>query len=502
VSRLTSEPSGVERAAVLVGSRYGGRVGVHDRLSALDASFLQLERVETPMHTGALAIFEGGPFFDARGRFRLAEVRELVASRLHLIPRFRKRVVPVPLDAGAPVWVDDPEFDVGFHVRLTRLPAPGARAQLLDAFERIQIRLLDRRRPLWELWLVDGLEDGEVGLAMKAHHALIDGISGVDVALTILDVSPEPVWFDAPVWQPSPAPSPGRLFIDAVRERTPEAGRAAPGPRSTGDTAADLARRSARAVRSLAGVAAVAGSLDVAPRTSLNRPVGTERRFGLVRVPLDDVRAVRRVYGGTVNDVVLTGLGGGLARLLDARGELAPGLTLKVFCPVSVREDDERMQLGNRLSAMFVPVPVGEPDPLARLQSVCAATADLKGREQPLGAATLLGLANYVTQPVVGLAARVVHRQPFFNLICTNIPGPDAPLYCRGARMLEAYPLVPLSTNMNIGVAVLSYAGQLHVGLLADRDQWPDLGVLEAGLDDAFAELRKLADSAGAGTDG
>jgi WS/DGAT/MGAT family acyltransferase len=451
---------------------------VHDRLSALDASFLHLERPETPMHTGALAVFEGAPLFDARGRFRLADVRALVESRLHLIPRFRKRVMAVPLEAASPVWVDDDRFDVSAHVRLARVPAPGARAQLLDAFERIQMRLLDRRRPLWELWFLDGLEGGEVGLVMKAHHALVDGVSGVDVALTILDLTPEPVRLDAPAWRPRPAPSPGRLLIDSIRERVREPGR--PMPRTD-------------ALRSLGGVAAAATAVDVEPRTSLNDAVGTARRFGLVRVPLDDVQTVRRSLGGTVNDVVLAGLGGGLARLLAARGELRPDLVLKVFCPVSLRQDDERMRLGNRLSAMFVPLPVGEPDAVARLHAVRDATADLKVREQPLGTATLLGLGEIVPPAVVGLAARALHRQPFFHLVCTNIPGPQAPLYCLGARMLEAYPLVPLAMNMNLNVAVLSYAGQVHFGLLADRDRWSDLGVLEAGLDDAFAELRKLA---------
>jgi len=467
----------------------------HDRLSALDTTFLHLERVDTPMHTGALAVFEGGPLSDERGRFRLADVRALVASRLHLIPRFRRRVMHVPLDAGSPVWVDDEDFDVAYHVRLARLPEPGTRAQLLDLFERIQMRLLDRRRPLWELWFVDGLEGGEVGLVMKAHHALIDGISGVDVALAILDVAPEPVWLEAPPWRPQPGPSPGRLLLDSVRERVLSP-RGPASARRPADEPADPARRSGRLARSVTGVATVAGSVAVAPRTSLNHPVGPARRFGLVRVPFDDVQAVRRAFGGTVNDVVLAGLGGGVARLLDARGELVPGLTLTVFCPVSLRDDGDRMRLGNRLSAMFVPLPVGEPDPVARLHAIRTATADLKHRGQPVGAATLLGLAEYVPPPVVGLAARAAHRQPFCNLICTNIPGPPAPLYCLGARMLEAYPLVPLSINMNLGVAVLSYAGQVHVGLLADRDRWPDLGVLEAGLDEAFAELRKLAESA------
>ncbi len=232
----------------------------------------------------------------------------------------------------------------------------------------------------------------------------------------------------------------------------------------------------------------------VAPRVSLNHPVvGRSKRFGLVRIPLDDVKDVRRAFGGTINDVVLAGVGGGLARLLESRGELHPELALKVFCPVSVRDDSEQMALGNRVSAMFVPVPVGQPDPLERLRSVSAATADLKEREQAVGAAALLGLSDYAAPTIMGLAARLIHHQPFVNLVCTNVPGPQTPLYCMGARMLEAYPMVPLARNLNLGIAILSYCGQLHLGLLGDGDLWADLDVLEAGIDDSFSELAKLA---------
>jgi diacylglycerol O-acyltransferase / wax synthase len=459
-------------------------VSSHDRLSALDASFLQLERIHTPMHTGALAVFEGAPLRDADGRLRLAEVRALVASRLHLIPRFRKRVMTVPMEAGTPVWVDDEHFDLAYHVRSTTLPPPGSRAQLLDAFGRLQTRLLGRDRPLWELWFVDGIEGDHVGLVLKAHHALVDGVSGVDVALALLDFSPEPVVLDAPAWRPRPAPTPGRLLIDSLRERV-----LAPDTR-------EAARRVSEAVRSIGRVAEGA---PVATRTSLNHPVGRHRRFGLARVPLEDVKVIRRAFGGTVNDVVLAGVGGGLARLLESRGELTPDLTLQVFCPVSLRDESHRLQLGNRISAMNVPLAVGEPDPIARLHAVQEATAVRKEREQAAGAAAILGLGDFLAPPLMGLATRAVHRQRFFNLVCTNIPVPQAPLYCLGARMLEAYPLVPLSANMNLGVAVLSYCGEVHIGLLADRGRWPDLARLEAGLDASFAELKKLAEGAPAG---
>jgi len=463
----------------------------YDRLTSLDGSFLRLERLETPMHVGALSVFEGDTFFDADGRFRLREVRELVASRLHLIPRFRKRLQSVPLDAGEPIWVDDERFDIGYHVRLTALPAPGTRSQLLALFERVQSQVLDRSRPLWELWFVEGLEGGHVALFQKTHHALVDGVSGVDVATVLLDFQPEPTVLDPPPWEPQPGPTPARLLIDTLRDYVgaPQAlvdatRRAAEVPRRALDRVSELAR----------SLSTLGEGGFVAPRTSLNHPVGgRSRRFGLVQVPLDDVKVVRKAFGGTVNDVVLAGVGGGLARLLDSREELHPELVLKIFCPVSVRDESQRMQLGNRVSAMFIPLPVGELDAVVRLRSVQRTTTDLKEREQAVGAAVLLDLTQYAAPTLVGLAARLVHHQPLVNLVVTNVPGPQVPLYCLGSRMLEAYPMVPLARNLNLGVAILSYCGTLHLGLLADRDQWPDLDVLEAGIDESFAELTKLA---------
>ena len=395
----------------------------------------------------------------------------------------------VPLDAGQPIWVDDDHFDVAHHVRLTALPRPGDRSQLLALFERLQAQLLDRRRPLWELWFVEGLEGGHVGLIQKTHHALVDGISGVDVATVLLDFTPTPVVDDPPRWRPEPAPSPGRLLLDSLADEVTGLSALArwgadPDAREAG------AERLTQVARS---VATLAEGGVVAPRTSLSRPVGRARRFAAVRVSLEEVKTVRRALGGTVNDVVLAGVAGGLGQVLEARDELEPDLTLKAFCPVSVRDDHEHLALGNRVSAMFVPLPVGEPDPVRRLELVRAATAHLKDREQAVGAAALLGLTEYAAPTLLSLGARLVHSQPFCNLIVTNVPGPQSPLYCLGARMLEAYPMVPLSKNMNLGVAILSYCGYLHVGLLGDRDQWPDLEVLEAGLEDAFAELHKAA---------
>lgn len=461
-------------------------MGAHDRLSGLDAGFLALERVETPMHIGSLVVLEGAPFFDAGGRFRLADVRTLVTSRLHRIPRFRQRPMSVPLDLGRPVWTDDERFDIGYHVRLTALPAPGDRSRLEALFERVQAQMLDRSRPLWELWFVEGLVGGEVGLILKTHHALVDGISGVDVATVLFDLEPHPGPDAPPDWTPQPPPTRARLLADTVVEEVvalSHVGRTVAGavqfPRRAADRVTEVVR----------GVATVAEDRILAPRLSINRPVGRNRRFRGVRIPLADVKEVRAAFGGTVNDVVLAGVTGGLARLLADRGELCDDTRLKVCCPVSVRADDEHLALGNRVSALIVPVAVGDPDPVARLASVRATTEGLKERHQAIGASALVGLTDFVAPTLLHLGARLAHRQAFFNVICTNVPGPQVPLYCLGARVREAYPMVPLSRNLGVGIAVLSYCGSLHVGVLTDRDGPDDVDVLADGIAGAFAEL-------------
>jgi len=458
----------------------------YDRLSALDASFLHLESPETPMHVGSLGIFEGAPFLDGSGRFRLAEVRALVASRLHLIPRFRMRLMTVPMEQGRPIWVDDDRFDISYHVRLTALPKPGTWEQLLTLTGRIEAQVLDRSHPLWELWFVEGLEGGRVALVQKTHHALVDGVSGVDVATVLLDFTPEPTVPDAPAWLPRPAPSSSRLLKDSLVERGTE-------PTEMARSVRSLARTPQRAAAQTGKIAGALRSLvdgsPLAPKTSFNVPVGRRRRFTGVQIPLPDVKAIRAASGGTVNDVVLAGVAGALRARMLARGDNVPE-SLRVLCPVSVRDESEHLHLGNRVSAMFVELPVGEPDPALRLDRIRRETRDLKEREQAVGAAFLLDLTQYAAPTLLGLAARAVHRQPFVNLVVTNVPGPQVPLYCLGARMLEAYPMVPLSRNLSLGVAILSYCGVLHFGLFADAEVWPDLDDLAADVGAAFATLR------------
>jgi WS/DGAT/MGAT family acyltransferase len=467
----------------------------YDRLSSLDASFLHLERPEYPMHVGAMSILEGGQFFDDNGRFRIGAVRDLVLSRLPLLPRFRRRLMHVPYELGRPIWVDDDQFDITYHVRHTALPRPGSWEQLVALTTRVQEGLLDRDHPLWEIWMVEGLEGGNVALLQKTHHALIDGVSGVDVATLLLDMSPE---FTAPVvaeWEPEPAPHASQLLLDTLHERLTEPAEIARsirsmmrGPRRALKGAQDLAQSMSTMVTRDA----------IAPRTSINARTGRHRRIAVVRVPLADVKEIRRGVGGTVNDVVLAGVAGGLRQLFLHRADDTEDLQLRVLCPVSVRSADQKGALGNKVSAMFVNLPVDNRPAVERLHAISAQTADLKERRQAVGAEMLLGMTEYVAPTLMSLAARVVHRQPFFNLIVTNVPGPQQPLYLMGARLLEAFPIVPLTRNLTVVVGILSYDGTLHFGLWGDRDAAADIEVLASGIDDAFGELLKIAQEQGA----
>jgi diacylglycerol O-acyltransferase len=438
-----------------------------------------------------MSILEGAPFFDAHGRFKIEEVRELVLSRMPLMPRFRRRLMSVPFDQGRPIWVDDDRFDISYHVRLTALPKPGSWEQLVALTTRVQENLLDRDRPLWELWFVEGLEDGHVGIIQKTHHSLIDGVSGVDVATLLLDLSSDYTPTVAPEWTPAPAPDSTQLLIDTLLERLTE-------PAELLRSVRALLRGPRRALERFEELARSMSTMltrdAIAPRTSLNSArTGRHRRLSVVRVPLQEVKEVRAGLGGTVNDVVLAGVAGGMRRLLQHRAESTDGIHLRVLCPVSVRTDDQQGALGNKVSAMFVNLPVDDRAAAERLHAIGGQTRDLKERQQALGAEMLVSVTDYIAPTLMSLAARVVHRQPFFNVIVTNVPGPQVPLYMMGARLLEAFPIVPLTRNLTVVVGILSYDGTMHFGLWADRDAFADLEVLAGGVDDAFAELLKTA---------
>ena len=455
----------------------------YDRLSGQDATFLHIESATTPMQVGSLCMFEGWPFFDESGRFRIEEARERIAGRLHLVPRFRKKLKTVPLGQGRPIWVDDEEFDLTYHVRLTALPRPGSEEQLKVLMGRLQSQVLDRRRPLWELWFVEGLEGGRVAIIQKTHHALVDGISGVDVATVLLDLEPDAPQPPGPGWQPQPAPAAARLLVDSVIERM--------------TVPAEMAR-SARAVvrgprqvagRALATARAVGRLGRVAPRLPFNVRIGPHRQVELVRIDLGQVKSIRSTLGGTINDVVLAAVAGGLRHYLSVQGEAVDQLSVRALIPVSVRDESERMLLGNRVSAVVADLPVAVADPVERLRAVSAQMQDLKANRHAVGAEALVGLTNFAPPTLLDLAARLLPLQRSVNTGVTNVPGPQMPLYCMGARMLEAFPYVGVFENVALVIAVLSYDGQLGFGLSADRDAVSDLAVLAEGIEKSFAEL-------------
>jgi diacylglycerol O-acyltransferase / wax synthase len=458
----------------------------HDRLTALDASFLHLEHEGTPMHVGAVSTFEAPPLLDRRGHVRIRAIRRELAARLDLVPRFRQVVREVPFGAGLPVWADDPDFDIANHVKVVRLSRPGDERGLLDLAVELHRPLLDRTRPLWELWFVEGLDGGRIAQVEKVHHAMIDGVSGVDVASVLLDLAPTRARSVPPPWTPRLAPPAARRFADALLDRSAAplvalrtATRGITRPGSWFPTTAGTVRDVARAL----------ATTGIAPRTSLNSSVGTARRLVVIRQQLAEVKAAGRPHGASVNDVVLCAVSEGLRALLAGRGELHHGLSLTALVPVSLRAESEHLQLGNRVGAIFAPLPVGTADPFVRLRAISGALARAKARRDAAAANRVLGAADLLPPVLVGAVAQLVHRQPFVNLVVTNVPGPPVPLYAMGARMLETFPLVPLAGNLTLGVAILSYDGQLNLGVHADPEACPDLDVFVAGVERGFALL-------------
>ena len=453
-----------------------------DRLSGQDALFLQVEADNQPMHVGGVAIFEGEPFRDGDGRFRLDQVRASVVSRLHLVPRFRRKLLTVPFDQGHPVWVDDPEFDVANHVRLATVAHPGGWAELRHVMEHLQAVRLDRSRPLWELWFVEGLEHGRVAMIQKTHHSLIDGVSGIDVATVLLDLEPDPTPIDGPAWTPEPAPSDATLLVEGITERiaTPTAWlqSVAGALRHPEGAAEDVLETAVEAGRAL-----LAAGLP-APPTPWNVPIGPTRRYEVARVSLDEVKAVKRARQASVNDVVLAICAGALRTFLLHRGEaVTDDLTLRTFVPVSLRHEDERYSYGNRVSGMIVELPVGLSGPDARLAEVCGQMSAVKQSGQAEVADQMLTVVDLAPPAMVGFAARLIVRQRTVNLGVTNIPGPQVPLYCMGARLLELFPYVGIFEQTGLLLGLISYCGQLGFGLTADGAAMADLDVLARAIE-------------------
>jgi diacylglycerol O-acyltransferase / wax synthase len=459
------------------------------RLSALDASLLYLEDATTPMHIGGVATFRR-----PRTGFDYEKLLALIERRLSLVPRYRQRVRYVPGYLARPVWTDDVDFDITHHVRLSALPRPGTGQQLADLVARLMSRPLDHRRPLWELYLVEGLQRNRFALITKTHHAMIDGIGAIEIGQVILDVSPNQQETEQQLWMPEPEPSAFGLVSNAVAEVVRQPGELVENLRSA---VGDVASTVDRVVGAVSGVlSAVTTAVRPAPSSPLNVPITAERRFAVARATLADLKKVRAAHGGTVNNVVLTVVAGALRSWLMSRGEVVTSrTTVRAMAPLSVRDDVTTNTpaglVGSKVSAYLVDLPVGEPSPVVRLQHVAHAMKSRSDAGQPVAADALVRLGGFAPPTLHALGARAASAfsQRIFNILVTNVPGPQVPLYADGAKMMEMYPVVPLARNQAVSIGVTSYDGGVYFGLNADRVAMPDVDILARMVEEAVEEL-------------
>ena len=459
-----------------------------DRLTSIDASFLHQEGEASHMHVGAVLLFEGpAPDFD--------DYLDHVRGRLHLVPRYRQKLATPPFETGRPLWVDDPTFNLEYHVRHTALPAPGTEEQLFLLAARIASQQLDRSKPLWEMWLVEGLDDGRFALVSKTHHSVVDGVSGVDLASVLFDSERKPQQpppsEELEPWRPHTEPSGAELVVAGMRgmvNTTAGLLTRAIGAASRPATSLALLRDAAEGIGEL-----VWAGLNPAPETPLNVPIGPHRRYSVVREQLSDFKEVKDALGGTVNDVVLTVVSGALAGWLRSRGVRTEGLEMRALVPVSVRTKEQKNTLGNQITVMRGPLPVFIEDPVARLQFVRRAMDGLKESKQAEGAATLAAVNSLAPPTVLAQASRLNFSTRLFNLIVTNIPGPQMPLYVLGRQLHDLFPIAFLPEDHALAIAIMSYNGGLDFGLLGDYDALPDIDLIAEGIAESLAELLAIA---------
>jgi len=450
-------------------------------MSPLDASFLHVEDAVSHMHIGSVALFEGPPPSHE-------DVVAAIASKLPLVPRYRQKVRFVPFDLARPVWVDDPHFHIDYHVRRTAMPSPGGDEQLRRLVGRVMSQKLDRGKPLWEMWVAEGLSEGRWALLSKIHHCMVDGVSGTDLMAVLLDSERNAARPEPEPWVPEPEPGATEILYSAMTARATspyEAGRSAwaavRGPRRAARGAIEFAR-AASSLRNL---------LQPAAGSSLNGPIGPHRRWAWARSRLSDVKAIRSQHGGTVNDVVLAVITRGFRDLLTRRGESVEGRVVRTMVPVSVRTPNERGTYNNKVSAMFADLPVGIADPFERLASIRAQMAGLKERRQAIAGSTLTSLSGFAPAMLLALGGRVAIRTPqrAVNTVTTNVPGPQHAMYLEGCRLMEYFPFVPLAGHVRIGVAIVSYDGGLNFGVTGDYETAADIGVLCEGIEAGIGEL-------------
>jgi WS/DGAT/MGAT family acyltransferase len=460
----------------------------YERLSAQDSAFLVAESRNVHMHVAGMQIFEAGPLGRRDGGIDIEAIKRATEATLHLIPRYRQRLEWIPFE-NHPVWIDDREFNLDYHIRHTALPRPGTGEQLRRLAARIMAQQLDRHRPLWETWVVEGLERNRFAMISKVHHCMVDGLSGVDLAQILLSPTSEYKLTEPMAYIPRPAPSRRELLADscARRLRLPfEVVRSfREFARQTSDLRHELRVR-AEAIQDLIGWA-----VRPAPETPFNGRLGPHRRFDWLSMPLAGVKAVRRAIGCSVNDVILATVTGAIREFLVRRRVRPESIDFRVSAPVSTRRDEERGSLGNRVSAWIIRLPIGEMDPLKRLHAIHRVTQELKESRKALGVEMMMAMAEWTPTVLLSLGARAASGP--INMIVTNVPGPQIPLYLLGARLIEAFPLVPLLENAGLGVGLFSYDGRLCWGFNADYELLPDVRSFVRATESAFAELAQAA---------
>lgn len=462
------------------------------RLSGLDATFLYLETAGNHMHVASTAVFDPTT---VPGGYQFAKIRQLVEERLPLLPPFRRRLVEVPFGLHHPIWIEDPDFDLDYHLRRAALPSPGGRTELASFAAEVNSRPLDRRRPLWEMYVVEGLEDGMIACVTKIHHAAIDGVSGAELTVNLLDLTPEP----APPshednWRPDRVPSDLEMVGYALSSLSRHPAAAAKAVRRTVELGLHLRRRNRRP--------------DInpppapfsAPKTMLNRSISAHRVMAFAEIPLEGVKEVKAALGGTVNDVVMAVCSGALRSYLEAHEDLPGDRSLIAMVPVSVRAEAEKGTMGNRVSSMLVSLATEVADPAARYAAIREATAAAKDQEKAISASVLTDWTEFAAPALAARAARLISStkvfdrlSPLFNLTISNVPGPPFPLYSAGAQMKAMYPMGPIADGAGLNITVMSYLGTMFFGLVTCPEVAPDLWDLASQVGSAYEELHKLA---------
>lgn len=458
-----------------------------DRMSPQDAMFISVEDERNPMHIGTVSVLEGpAPSY--------GDLVRLVASHLSSLPRYRQRVRFVPMGLGRPVWVDDPDFQILYHVRHTATPPPGSAEQLRNLAGRVFAQNLDRGKPLWELWMVEGLQDGNWALISKVHHCMVDGVAATDLLTVLLDREPQKRPGRAQAWHAAQEPSDLQLIADAVTDAiTDPMNRIRGVPAVAGAIfAAGLGMHSVTEVRNLIGSL---GSWTQPTVGSLNGPIGPHRRWSWATASLDDVKEIRASLGGTVNDVVLSAVTNGFRQLLRSRGEKVAGKVVRALVPVSVRRESEKGIYNNRVSGLFPGLPVGLDRPVSRLNAIRRQMDRFKRSGQAVAGDVLVQLSGFAPPMLLAVSLRIaLHaQQSLVQTVTTNVPGPQFPLYAAGRQMIYAHPYVPIAGSVRIGIAVFSYLGLLNFGVTADYDSVPDIEVLADGIESGVADLLAAA---------